>query len=137
MTGDRLRRLGNVEMLPYLASMVVIMTAFHLYLAFVSGGVVDLVAAVLLTAAAVAALVGYLRWRARLQFHAFSLLIFHLLSFVIVVGSVSVHAFATSPTGANYRVSGGLVWLVALWTIGLFVHALAANSSRGFDGLDA
>ena len=137
MSVRRRGRLGNLDLVPYLGLLATVMIVFHGYLAFVSEGVVDLIAAAILVAAALLALVSYLRWRQRLAVHAFSLLVFHLLTFVIVVGSVSVHAFATSSSGANYRVSGGLVWLVGLWALGLFVHALAANSSRGFDGLDA
>lgn len=129
-------RVSNARLLVFGGSLTLVMLAFHLYLNLATHGGTDIVAILFLALAALV-IAGFLSaWRTSLRLHPYSLLIFHTVSYLIVVGTVSVHAFPASGSGDRYRLTGGLVWMVAMWSIGLFVHALAANSAQGFDDVD-
>lgn len=111
-----------------------IMAAFHIVVATVGGGIVDQWSMLILAAAALAIVIGALSMRKSLTQRPFAFFVFHVLSFVLIVGSVSVHAFLA---GWNSPVSGGLVWMVGLWSIGLLVHTFASIARGGFADADA
>jgi hypothetical protein len=131
-------RLTNSQLLVFAASLLVVMAVFHVYVSTITRGVVDVVAILILALAAVVMAVFLSVWRAALRLHPYSLLIFHTVAYLIVVASVSVHVFLAAAGGSDdrFRLTGGLVWMVALWSLGLLVHVFAANSARGFDGVE-
>lgn len=110
------------------------MAAFHIVVATVGGGTVDQWSMLVLAAAALVIIIGAVMMRTTLIRRPFAFFMFHVLSFVLVVGSVSVHAVIGGWTGP---VSGGLVWMVGLWSIGLLVHAFASIARGGFADADA
>lgn len=124
----------NSRLLAFAGALSVVMAGFHLYVSRVTSGVVDIVAILILAVAAAVVVVFLLAWRAALRLNPYSLFIFHAIAYVIIVGSIAVHAFGAESAVDRFRLTGGLVWMVAMWSVGLFVHALAANASQGFDG---
>lgn len=128
------RRSLVVSLTVYAIILAAIMAAFHIIVATVGGGTVDQWSMLVLVAAALAIVVGAFTMRASLIRRPFAFFVFHVLSFVLVVGSISVHAFLTGWNGPG---SGGLVWMVALWSLGLLVHAFASIARGGFADADA
>lgn len=118
----------------YAIVLAVVMAAFHVVVATVGGGVVDQWAMIALAAAAITIVAGALVLRTMLVRRPFAFFVFHTVSYVIIVGSISVHAFLRGWDGS---VGGGLVWMVGLWSVGLLVHAFASAARSGFADADA
>lgn len=130
------RRVTSGLMGIYAGVLTGIMAVFHVYVAAVSQGLVDIIAFSILALDAAAILAFYALWRKRLKFNPYSFLMFHIIAYLITVGSLAVHAFLAPWASTDGSMSGGLVWMVALWTIGLLIHTFAAQASRGFEGVE-
>lgn len=124
-------RISTSQLLVFAGTLTVVMMAFHLYLNLATHGVTDIAALLILALAALVVAGFLLAWRTPLRRDPNTFFIFHVISYLIVAGTVSVHAFLVSWI-SRYYLTGGLGWMVAIWSIGLFVHALATNSARGF-----
>ncbi|PFG29662.1 hypothetical protein [Paramicrobacterium agarici] len=118
----------------YALVLAAVMVVFHVVVVTVGDGTVDQWSMLALAGAALTIVIGARVMRKNLIRRPFAYFVFHVLSFVLVVGSVSVHAFLAGWTGS---ISGGLVWMVGLWSIGLFVHAFASIARGGFADADA
>lgn len=115
--------------------LVAVMNAFHLLIAYRhSVPHADVWALVSLGLAAVVIAIGSWLMRPGLSRRPYAFLVFHVVSYVVTVGSIAVHSLVASwPTQLN----GGLVWMVGIWSIGLLVHSYASIAHRGFADADA
>lgn len=109
-----------------------VMVGFHLLAARVVGGI-DAAALAVLGLAAATISVGACVLRKPLTRAPFAFFVFHVVSYLMVAGSVSLHAFAADWAGAR---GGGLAWMIGLWSVGLFVHAFASLARNGFADAD-
>ncbi len=131
--GGRRSRLFS-RMVIYALVLAAVMAAFHIVVAVVGAGIIDQWSVLALVAAAVVIILGALMFRRELTTLPFAFFVFHVISYVLVAGSVAVHAFVANWAGTW---GGGLVWMVGLWSVGLLVHAFASISHGGFADADA
>ncbi|MEX0153346.1 hypothetical protein [Microbacterium sp. LMI1-1-1.1] len=118
-------------LLIYSVILASIMGGFHL-LAARAGGI-DAVALVVLGLAAATVAIEALLLRRWLTRAPFAFFVFHVISYLTVAGSVSLHAFLTDWVGAR---GGGVGWMIAFWSAGLLVHAFASLARGGYADAD-
>lgn len=109
----------------------VVMAGFHLVAAGARG--IDLAALIVLALAAVTIAVAAVILRKPLTRAPYAFFVFHVVSYVVVAGSTSLHAFVADWAGAR---GGGLGWMIGLWSVGLLVHAFASVARNGFADAD-
>lgn len=122
------------RLIVYAIVLAAVMATFHIVVAQVGGGIVDQWSVLVLVAAALVIVIGALMFRRELTTLPFAFFIFHVISYVLVAGSVAVHAFLADWAGTW---GGGLVWMMALWSAGLLLHAFASIARGGFADADA
>ena len=122
------------RLIVYAIVLAAVMAVFHIVVASIGGGMVDQWAALALALAALVIVIGALILRSTLTTLPFAFFVFHVISYVLVAGSVAVHAFLADWAGTG---GGGLVWMIALWSAGLLLHAFASVARRGFADADA
>lgn len=115
----------------YSAVLAAVMAGFHL-IAAAAGGI-DAIAMAVLGLSAATIVVGALLLRTPLTRTPFAFFVFHVVSYLAVAGSVSLHAFSANWSGAR---GGGLAWMIGLWSAGLLVHAFASVARDGFADAD-
>jgi len=110
-----------------LLAVTIVMVVFHVVVAMRSS-IDQWALALLLLVAALVALSGRVM-RSEFRTAPTLSLAFHVATYLLVAGSIAVHAMA-----ADESISGvsGLLWMVACWGVGLLVHTLSVvgGSSR-------
>ncbi|WP_153009070.1 hypothetical protein [Microbacterium testaceum] len=129
MTAAANPRVG--ALLTYCLTLGAMMAGFHVVAARAGG--IDLASLVVLALAAATIAAATVILRKPLTGAPYAFFVFHVMSYVIVAGSVSLHAFVADWEGAR---GGGLAWMIGLWSVGLLVHAFASLARHGFADAD-